>query len=395
MKKKSNFLPDNQSYFGQALQLVPAPNILDGSTGANRSSLTPWIAANKDSEAVKAWLGGYSSDTHTYRAYEKEALRLLLWARLERKTALASMLADDFDSYFKFLADPPAHWITNVRAPRNSPHWRPMRAALKPNSIKQVKIILNQMMVYLVDARYLAGNPLSIVRTRQVTKTKKTSRYLQVMVWEYFWSWLEKWPTVSARQQRDKLRCQVLFGVLYLTAARLSEVALATMGDIRQDERRAWWWHVVGKGNKEGKIPVTPQLLDLLKRYRIYFGLLPLPSPGENTPLIFRSSGPRNNDRLSDNMIHRIVKKTLQKAAADAQEDDQHDIAARLKLASTHWLRHTSLTHQGLAGMDVVTIRDNARHSSLSTTSLYLNDEDNLRHAETAEQFKLPSAAGD
>ncbi|BBB70167.1 hypothetical protein UNDYM_5914 (plasmid) [Undibacterium sp. YM2] len=374
------------------LDNTPASS-LDGTSGINRATLTPWITASNDSEAIKAWLRNFDAESHTYRAYEKESLRLLLWAVLEQKKPLSSLVTDDFEDYFKFLANPPTHWISTARVERESPEWAPLRAPLKPSSIKQAKVILNAMMIWLVNARYLAGNPLAIVRQKRSSQIKRPSRYLPMTTWEFFWDWLETWPEITDRQQRDKLRIQMLFSLLYVTAARLSDVAQATMGDLRQDDDGYWWWHVVGKGDKEGEIPITPELLGWIKRYRVLNGLTRLPSPGEKIALFFRSNGP-SEDRLSDSVIYRTVTKTMRKAAAEADLREQFDISARLRDASTHWMRHTALTHQAQAGMNIVTIKANARHNSIATTSKYLHDEEKLRHKENRDQVHIRRSQG-
>jgi site-specific recombinase XerD len=57
--------------------------------------------------------------------------------------------------------------------------------------------------------------------------------------------------------------------------------------------------------------------------------------------------------------------------------------AAILRRASTHWLRHTSATHQADAGNDIRFIQKNLRHASIETTAFYFHAEDDLRHEKT------------
>ena len=53
--------------------------------------------------------------------------------------------------------------------------------------------------------------------------------------------------------------------------------------------------------------------------------------------------------------------------------------AARLAKASTHWLRHTHLSHAIAAGMDIQIAQQNAGHASLATTTVYVTTEQKRR----------------
>ena len=61
----------------------------------------------------------------------------------------------------------------------------------------------------------------------------------------------------------------------------------------------------------------------------------------------------------------------------------------KLKQASTHWLRHTSITHQADAGIELRYIKRNARHESVETTMLYQHAEEDQWH-EAMSQHRMP-----
>lgn len=61
------------------------------------------------------------------------------------------------------------------------------------------------------------------------------------------------------------------------------------------------------------------------------------------------------------------------------------DFAIKLKQASTHWLRHTSITHQTDAGIELRYIKRSARHKSVETTMLYQHAEEDVWHAAMKE----------
>ena len=78
-------------------------------------------------------------------------------------------------------------------------------------------------------------------------------------------------------------------------------------------------------------------------------------------------------------MIYRIVKKLFLDCAVSIA-NDRPDLANNLKQASPHWLRHTSITHQTDAGIELRYIKRSARHESVETTMLYQHAEDDEWH---------------
>jgi site-specific recombinase XerD len=93
--------------------------------------------------------------------------------------------------------------------------------------------------------------------------------------------------------------------------------------------------------------------------------------------------------RISDNMIYRIIKELVLEAADHLEARDPHQ-ADKLRRASTHWFRHTSITHQADAGIDLRHLQRNARHAKLDTTGIYLHAEDAEWHR-AMERHRLRS----
>jgi site-specific recombinase XerD len=50
-------------------------------------------------------------------------------------------------------------------------------------------------------------------------------------------------------------------------------------------------------------------------------------------------------------------------------------------------MRHTHATHALAMGAELVTVRDNLRHSSISTTSIYLHGDDAKRSKQMGDAF--------
>ena len=57
---------------------------------------------------------------------------------------------------------------------------------------------------------------------------------------------------------------------MYLRISELvtDERSASVMGDFRADIDNNWWFHVIGKGNKDRTVTVSQDTLKALKRYR-------------------------------------------------------------------------------------------------------------------------------
>lgn len=119
-------------------------------------------------------------------------------------------------------------------------------------------------------------------------------------------------------------------------------------------------------------------------RYRQFYGLSSLPQPDEMHFLFMSLNGTQG---VSSNMIYRLVKKTFLDCA-ETFEKSRPDFAMKLRKASTHWLRHTSITHQADAGIELRHIKRSARHESVETTMLYQHAEEDLWH-EAMDQHRI------
>ena len=76
-----------------------------------------------------------------------------------------------------------------------------------------------------------------------------------------------------------------------------------------------------------------------------------------------------------------VVMKRFFETAARVVEDGSPALAEKLlQRATPHWMRHTHATHALEGGADLTTVRDNLRHASVATTSMYLHADD-LRRA--------------
>ena len=373
----------------QPLERFRIPEQLDGRHGGNRagSGTIRQLDADNDLQAIQTWLAEYRDSPQTLRNYRKEAERLLLWALLERGKPLSSLTREDCLLYEDFLADPqPRDRWCGSKAPRLSPAWRPFQGPLSKASQRAALLVINSLFSYLVKAGYLAGNPLALVKRRgrkNAPVQRQVERFLEHDQWQALLATVEDLPRETERQRQHYERTRFLVALLYLLGPRVSEVASHTMGSFLQIRGR-WWWLVTGKGQKQEKVPINQDMLKALQNYRHSLGLSPLPTPDETMPLVMSLKG---TSGIGDNMIYRIIKDLVIQAAARLETTDPQQ-AQRLRQASTHWFRHTSITHQADAGISLRYLQRSARHSKLDTTGLYLHTEDDHWH-EAMEQHHL------
>lgn len=364
------------------LETFTLPQSLNGQCGSNRApqAVVKQIDADNDLQAIQTWLLEFAHSPQTLRTYRKEGERLLLWVIIAKQKPFSSLSRDDLHDYQLFLADPqpPQRWC-GLRRPRNHPQWRPFTGPLSQGSIAHAITIINALFNYLVEAGYLSGNPLGLMRRKLakkgIRKDKITERYLEKNCWDAVLNYIEQLPQEKQREQQQYERIRYVFYLLYLLGLRVNEVARAKMCDVKQIRGR-WWITITGKGQKINQIPINNCFLNALMRYREFYHLSSLPVQDEVNGLFMGITGAGS---VSANMIYRLVKKTFLDCA-NSLEKTSPDFAKKLKQASTHWVRHTSITHQADAGIELRYIKRHARHESVETTMLYQHAEEEKWH---------------
>lgn len=379
------------------LMVLVEDESLNGSRGTNRT-ISSTLRANNDIDAIAAWIDTVQVQT-TKQSYLKEAVRLILWAQHQRRLAVSSLTHEDFMEYRKFLANPlPAEKWIGKKLPRQDPNWKPFERPLSKASCNQSFIIINSMFNWLVDARYLAANPIALMKRQKARSSGEIARFLPGSIWDEVMLTISELPEKTTRQVKAKARLRWIFALLFLTGMRISEMLNNTMGSFYSKEdsqgHLKWWLEVTGKGDKTRKIPVTADLLSELQRYREANDLKAYPATREKTPLVLpiieRDSSNYDEEKpMARSRVHTLIKDLFNKTAKRYKDrgpefDEQ---AARLRSASAHWLRHTSASHQA-SRSDLIVVRDNLGHSNIQTTNAYLHQEDELRHQATEESFK-------
>ncbi|GAB5101188.1 phage integrase family protein [Caballeronia sp. HLA56] len=364
------------------------PHEVDGSAGTFRApAATCTLDASDDYDAIHAWLSLHESPA-TRRTYRKEAERLILWAIVERGRALSSLTTEDAVAYRAFLRRPTPHarWVGALR-PRHSPDWRPFAGALSARSTAHALSILNALFRWLIDQRYVLANPFSGVKVRGATAALlDASRAFTEGEWqlirtiadglEYSYGW-----SVPAAH---RLRFLLDFGVA--TGLRAGELVGTTLRQFETDPTGLYWLRVTGKGHKIGKVALPPLAWNALTTY-LLSRQLPVSRERWNlrTPLIGHlDSDP--NQAISSVRLWAVMKRFF-KQVAQALEVDHPPLADKLRAATPHWMRHS---HASLAlsnGAELTTVRDNLRHASIATTSIYLHSDDVKRARQLNDVF--------
>jgi integrase/recombinase XerD len=276
----------------------------------------------------------------------------------ELRKPLSSLTHEDLLLYQRFLADPqpPQRWaMTGRKVARADPHWRPFAGPLSPASERQAIVILNTLFAWLVNAGYLAGNPLSLSRQRARKTKPRVTRFLEDDLWQAVKTSIDAMPRDTAREQEHYVRVRWLISLLYLMGLRISEVVSNPMGGFfrrrDRDGQDRWWLTITGKGDKERLLPATTELMAERARYRRHYGLATLPYSGEPTPLLLPIGGMHRP--MTRGAVHLIIKQVFDDAVVHLQSTGEARECAseRLRQASAHWVTaHDRLSHDGWTG---------------------------------------------
>lgn len=271
--------------------------------------------------------------------------------------------------------------------PRAAADWRPFAGGLSARSIAYSLSVLGALFRWLIQQRYVLANPFAGLKVRGASRGEAVA--VERVFSEGEWSmvqtisegleWSYGWEAAAAQ------RLRFMLDFAYATGLRVSELVAARLGSIECDERGDYWLHVVGKGAKAAKVAVPPLGWSALQRYLAQRRLPTQPQRwNPQTPLIV-SLVEDSADGITAARLWTIMKRFFSQAA-DIVQERSPGTADKLRRASTHWMRHTHATHALAAGVELTTVRDNLRHASLSTTSIYLHTDEakrakQMRHA--------------
>jgi site-specific recombinase XerD len=368
---------------------VQIPADLDGSGGAFRAPLaTCALRSSNDYEAVNTWLELHEAGS-TRRAYRKEAERLMLWAIVERGLPLSSLATEDAIAYRAFLRRPAprGRWVGPPR-PRSSSEWRPFAGDLSAKSVAYSISVVGAMFRWLIEQRYLLVNPFAGLKVRGVgaTAALDASKAFTEGEWALLRAvaesleWSHGWSVAAAR----RLRFVLTF--TYACGLRAGELVSARLDQIKTDGRGDHWLHLKGKGGKAAKVALPPLAIGALDLYLAQRGLPTTRAHWAPDTSIVASLEEDSKTGITASRLWRIVHRFFV-LAAEVVERDAPGLAEKLRKASPHWMRHTHATHALARGTELTTVRDNLRHASISTTSIYLHTDDVKRAKQIGQAF--------
>ncbi len=352
----------------------------DGSLGTNRHH-GPKLDARTDREAIDAWLSVKAGDNaNTLRAYRMQAERFLLWSLFEKQKPLSSVVPEDCADYLQFLtalADPKApwswelpreDWIGPKTNKRWHPDWKPFTGAMTVATRRQVIIILKGLFGFLVRTRHLRDDPWLEIKTPE--KSGKRLSIHHVLNEHQWQAVLEELESLAGEAY---YRLRFVLWLLYSSGLRLSELASLKAGHLIRQSDRSWDIRIVGKGAKEREIPLGADVIEFMLDYLEGRGYSrnPMDWPA-SLPLVSsltRQKVQKTRDLpLAERSLFQLLKRHFDNAAE--RLDDLID-ASQLRLASTHWLRHTFATEVLARGAGIDVAQELLGHSDSATTSIY------------------------
>ena len=367
------------------------PHEVDGSRGVFRAPrATSTLDAGKDYEAVQAWLSLHETPA-TQRAYRREAERLILWAVVERGKALSSLTTEDAVAYRAFLRHPTprGRWV-GASAPRASIEWRPFAGDLSARSIAYALSVVGAMYRWWMQQRYSLANPFAGIKVRGATGTQTSAvhRVFSEGEWAVIRAVAEGLEWVHAWEAPAAQRLRFVLDFAYATGLRISELVNATLGQIEVDDHDDHWLHMAGKGSKAGKVALPPLARSALDQYLVQRRLPTTRVRWEpRTPLI----GSLHQEDAAGITAARLwsVMRRFFLRVAEVVEAESPATAEKLRRASPHWMRHTHATHALARGAELTTVRDNLRHASVATTSIYLHSDEVKRARQLDAAFAV------
>ncbi|SFB32355.1 tyrosine-type recombinase/integrase [Azotobacter beijerinckii] len=369
------------------------------------NKLEPGLPAKNDYLHTRDFLRSYAGWETTYKAYRIQVERLLLWSWLRKGSSILKLTRQDAETFLEFTREPDMAWVGQAVRRRfiageepgelvPNPQWRPYEIlgskaarkladetgmprqapehySLTSGSLKQTFAICSSFYDFLNTQDALIGNPFRAIpepgRFFEKRAPSTEDKVLEPLQWAFV---IETAEWMAHQDPERHERTLFVVAMLFSLYLRISELAgrpdwHPSMQAFQQDAGGAWWYVTVGKGGKERRISVSRELLGYLKRYRMSRNLMPLPQPGESTPLLLKLDG---RGGLTDRQIRNIVQKCFDTAVKrmHAEGRSEKEISG-LRAASAYWLRHTSATYDA-PHRPLKHLQDDLGHAKASTT---------------------------
>lgn len=389
------------------------------------------LGARNDAHAVALWLQARAKNAHTLRAYRRCAEHLLLWCLHEQGIGLAAMQSADCMRYRQWLVTlgrlspdewrtagwrvDAQHWLASHKAIRpGSPNWRPFDGPLSAGTVAQELRVVKALFAFLLETGYLThqawspldptAQPAQAAEAAQPAKPAKAPKPPQLadpdgLARQQFaersldiaqWAWLIDGITPVSNDREARLAVVLWLG--YACGLRAAEMLSLTVGSLLPHPG-GWHLQVLGRSGKRRCVPLPTAARDAVLAYLAKVGIGQpdiLQAAGDmrdgdsissdslgHSPLLRAQRGRRSPGRqapsspLRYSTLYTCLKAFL---ARRADALDAHDAlaAAKLRLASTHWLRHTCASLALRSGVTMAAVQQVLGHASMQSTAQYL-----------------------
>ncbi|MBI3139231.1 MAG: tyrosine-type recombinase/integrase [Sphingobacteriales bacterium] len=155
----------------------------------------------------------------------------------------------------------------------------------------------------------------------------------------------------SSAEDWKSLNAKMLVAIFYATGMRLSELIGLKESQVDFDRQQI---KVLGKGNKERVIPVSPEIIAVIRDYQ-QLKKKEFEQPGE--VLLITEKGKKMYPRYAWKLVNGVLGE-----------------ATTLDKKSPHVLRHSFATHLMNHGADLNAVKELLGHSSLAATQVYTHN---------------------
>lgn len=350
-------------------------------------------AWSDDIEACIDWISRAESKA-TQLAYEKEAVRAILYATLVKRCPLTKLTAVDCEQYQSFLLDPPKAFIQQPAKKDGSapPAWRPFKKPMSSSASRYSLAVFRALMTRLVQTGYVEVSPLARVKLKTTDKDafadKIKARHINTELWDEMLHFMARIHPQTPSGVRALERARFILAFFYYTAARRNELAEAEDAAVTfRSESEGWQIELTIKGGRKAVVPAHGDLIEAWRMYRKSLGKPPVPMRG-GVPekLLYSLSGKK---AVAVDTVYRSFKALMGEIAgamlaeaklpnlSPSRKQALVDYANKVKTISPHWIRHRSITSfMASADNNVPLTQQFARHRNIVTTQAYIGIDD-------------------
>jgi len=294
---------------------------------------------------------------------DKQVLEMFLATKGQRSLNTARVYAVELEKFFATVNKPLkeitySDLISYAQSLEGSPATR-----------ARILTTIRSFFRFAVKLGYLKLNPAELLEVPKVPNTS-ANRFLTKQE-------IEKILLVAKEEGVNKFM-PVLF--LSLTGCRINEVVSLTWDRFFQDLDGNIGVRVLGKGNKERVVKISPVLWQVILEYRKANGL---PTElGQEGPFIINTTGrgnPWGRKGKSSPVKEELKGRPMSDRNLRAMIGQLAKKAGITKKVSPHWFRHSFATLALFKGAPIVQVQADLGHGSITTTQRYLHVANQLK----------------